>query len=44
MDEKRNALSHPFVEFLRAFLKMIEKIFLMKQYSVICAVDFREFP
>lgn len=27
MDEKRNALSHPFVEFLRAFLKMIEENF-----------------
>ena len=27
LDEKRNALSHPFVEFLRAFLKMIEENF-----------------
>ena len=27
IDEKRNALSHPFVEFLRAFLKMIEENF-----------------
>ena len=27
MDEKRTALSHPFVEFLRAFLKMIEENF-----------------
>lgn len=27
MDEKRNALSHPFVEFLRAFLKMVEENF-----------------
>ena len=27
MDEKRNALSHPFVEFLRAFLRMIEENF-----------------
>ena len=27
MDEKRNALSHPFVEFLRAFLKMTEENF-----------------
>lgn len=27
MDEKKNALSHPFVEFLRAFLKMIEENF-----------------
>ncbi len=27
LDEKRNALSHPFVEFLRAFLKMVEENF-----------------
>ena len=27
IDEKRNALAHPFVEFLRAFLKMIEEDF-----------------
>ena len=27
IDEKSNALSHPFVEFLRAFLKMIEENF-----------------
>lgn len=27
LDEKRSALSHPFVEFLRAFLKMIEENF-----------------
>ena len=27
LDEKRNALSHPFVEFIRAFLKMIEENF-----------------
>ena len=27
MDEKRNALTHPFVEFLRAFLKMTEENF-----------------
>ena len=27
LDEKRTALSHPFVEFLRAFLKMIEENF-----------------
>lgn len=27
IDEKRNALSHPFVEFLRAFFKMIEENF-----------------
>ncbi len=27
MDEKRNALSHPFVEFLRSFLKMVEEDF-----------------
>lgn len=27
LDEKRNALSHPFVEFLRAFLKMVEDNF-----------------
>lgn len=27
IDEKRNALSHPFVEFLRAFLKMAEENF-----------------
>ncbi len=27
LDEKRNALSHPFVEFLRAFLKMAEEDF-----------------
>lgn len=27
MDDKRNALSHPFVEFLRAFLKMVEENF-----------------
>lgn len=27
LDEKSNALSHPFVEFLRAFLKMIEENF-----------------
>ena len=27
IDETRNALSHPFVEFLRAFLKMIEENF-----------------
>ena len=27
MDEKRNALSHPFVEFLRAFFKMVEENF-----------------
>lgn len=27
IDEKRNGLSHPFVEFLRAFLKMIEENF-----------------
>lgn len=27
LDEKRNALSHPYVEFLRAFLKMVEENF-----------------
>lgn len=27
LDEKRNALSHPFVEFIRAFLKMAEENF-----------------
>ena len=27
IDEKRNALTHPFVEFIRAFLKMIEENF-----------------
>lgn len=27
LDEKRNALSHPFVEFIRAFIKMIEENF-----------------
>lgn len=27
LDEKRSALSHPFVEFIRAFLKMIEENF-----------------
>lgn len=27
LDEKKNALSHPFVEFLRAFLKMIDEDF-----------------
>ena len=27
LDEKRNALSHPFVEFIRAFLKMVEENF-----------------